>query len=358
MTATVLNHNQTFPKPIDIPDNGTGLLTETLEIPRFDLESVRLSTFKNWPNKNIDPKDLASAGFFYLGKADIVECYRCGIKGHQWVENDNPMEDHIRWNKNCPFVRQSGSENDSAPRSETSSGRDICGNLGVEICQNENDKTCNNLSEESRNDFSRLGIQRAKGPSHPDYITLEQRLATYENWPKSLKQKPPNLASSGFFYMGVGDKTLCFYCGGGLRDWDEEDDPWEQHALWFPKCNYLLLKKTQTFVDAVQRKHRNATSKPEDKDEQQTLASSSSSSACGEAKDCKKNEAVKAATTEDKEKQLDESPTLCKICYRNELGVVFLPCGHMVACADCASALKECAVCRKPIEATVRAFLS
>lgn len=49
---------------------------------------------------------------------------------------------------------------------------------------------------------------------------------------------------------------------------------------------------------------------------------------------------------------------LCKICYTDEMGVVFLPCGHLVACVKCALSLTTCAVCRQPVTATVRAFLS
>ncbi|CAL1545879.1 unnamed protein product [Lymnaea stagnalis] len=41
-----------------------------------------------------------------------------------------------------------------------------------------------------------------------------------------------------------------------------------------------------------------------------------------------------------------------------EVAVVFLPCGHLVSCADCASAMKDCPYCRKPIKGIVRAFIS
>ncbi|KAJ8311211.1 hypothetical protein KUTeg_011239 [Tegillarca granosa] len=40
--------------------------------------SRRLSTFKNWLKRHvIDPLSLAKAGFYYLGKADKVECFYC-----------------------------------------------------------------------------------------------------------------------------------------------------------------------------------------------------------------------------------------------------------------------------------------
>jgi len=49
--------------------------------------------------------------------------------------------------------------------------------------------------------------------------------------------------------------------------------------------------------------------------------------------------------------------TICKICLVEEVSIVFLPCGHIVACAQCASALRRCTVCRKPITGTICAHL-
>lgn len=49
---------------------------------------------------------------------------------------------------------------------------------------------------------------------------------------------------------------------------------------------------------------------------------------------------------------------MCKICYNRELRKVFVPCGHLVACAECAKNMKTCAVCRKPVIDTVQAFIS
>lgn len=57
------------------------------------------------------------------------------------------------------------------------------------------------------------------------------------------------------------------------------------------------------------------------------------------------------------EKKSDDA-RVCKICYNEELGVVFLPCGHIVACVKCAPGMMTCAVCREPVTMTVRAFFS
>jgi len=48
----------------------------------------------------------------------------------------------------------------------------------------------------------------------------------------------------------------------------------------------------------------------------------------------------------------------CKICMDHEVGVVFLPCGHLVSCVRCATAVSVCAVCRAQIKAHVRTYFS
>merc|ERR1719158_172597 len=48
----------------------------------------------------------------------------------------------------------------------------------------------------------------------------------------------------------------------------------------------------------------------------------------------------------------------CKICMDSEVGVVFLPCGHLCSCVLCAPSLRDCPVCRTNIQGTVRTFLS
>jgi hypothetical protein len=58
------------------------------------------------------------------------------------------------------------------------------------------------------------------------------------------------------------------------------------------------------------------------------------------------------------EKKVSDDARACQICFMEKRAVVFLPCGHLVACVKCAPSLSTCAVCRQPFTATVRAFLS
>ena len=49
---------------------------------------------------------------------------------------------------------------------------------------------------------------------------------------------------------------------------------------------------------------------------------------------------------------------LCRICYDREANIVFVPCGHLATCGNCASAFRDCPVCRAPIQQAVKTFMS
>lgn len=58
------------------------------------------------------------------------------------------------------------------------------------------------------------------------------------------------------------------------------------------------------------------------------------------------------------DKPCDKDARLCKICFNREMRIVFMPCGHLLACAECAKDMKICGVCRKNVERTVQVYIS
>ena len=50
----------------------------------------------------------------------------------------------------------------------------------------------------------------------------------------------------------------------------------------------------------------------------------------------------------------DEELQLCKICYENEMDALFYRCGHVASCEMCARQVRDCPVCRRPVDAVVR----
>ena len=62
------------------------------------------------------------------------------------------------------------------------------------------------------------------------------RLVTFDQrWPSSKIQATPlQVAQAGFYFLGERDRVKCWYCNGGLQNWEPQDDPWKEHAKWFP----------------------------------------------------------------------------------------------------------------------------
>ena len=52
-----------------------------------------------------------------------------------------------------------------------------------------------------------------------------------------------------FSFSGFGDCVRCWFCGGGLRNWEDGDMPWIEHARWYPSCDYLKQRKGDLFIE-------------------------------------------------------------------------------------------------------------
>uniref|UniRef100_A0A6V7KQN5 Uncharacterized protein n=1 Tax=Bracon brevicornis TaxID=1563983 RepID=A0A6V7KQN5_9HYME len=195
---------------------------------------IRLDSYKDWPTSFISPERLAAAGFYYTGEDDHVKCYECGIEIFDWDEGDDPISDHQRWRPACRFLRQNIST-DNNPHLTASTN--LVGETRQPDC----------LSAQ----LEKLVIPKPKTLAHPEYGSYEARLETFDNWPTSVTQTKEELADAGFYYTGQGDHTPCYFCGGGLKDWEPEDIPWVEHAKWFSRCYSLRIIKGDTFVKKV-----------------------------------------------------------------------------------------------------------
>lgn len=91
----------------------------------------------------------------------------------------------------------------------------------------------------------------AGGAGEAGLHSQEARLRSFPAvWPPERPQQPPALAAAGFYYVSGDDQVRCFHCCGSLCNWQKEDEPWIEHARWFPHCGFLLLAKGQAFINA------------------------------------------------------------------------------------------------------------
>ncbi|XP_076444922.1 uncharacterized protein LOC143282920 [Babylonia areolata] len=228
--------------------------------------------------------------------------------------------------------------------------------------------------EKKKLTYADLGIFAEK-PKRQDMASLQKRIASFEGkWKPSFAKTPQVLADCGMYYAGYADCARCFFCGGGLKNWEAPDEPWIEHARWFPKCAYLHLCKGAQFVEIVQRKNRkNETIIMKDVEEEimkKTGITDASAVSLPVTKGPRASETRKSQSLgsrnskhapglQELEEEHEELTTqmVCKICMDERSSVVFLPCGHMVACTDCAVVLKNCPLCRADIRGTVKAHM-
>ncbi|KAH9505032.1 hypothetical protein Btru_061476 [Bulinus truncatus] len=259
--------------------------------------------------------------------------------------------------------------------------------------------------------YSELGIITER-PKRPEYALKQKRRETFTNWPRDHHLSEDELAEAGFYYAGYGDCARCFYCGGGLRNWEDEDDVWIEHARWFPRCAYIRGKLGQNVIDIVQdlcKQFEQISMKTvNEKLGHPLLLNNSESSLMRDPAvksmvelGYKENDVLAIASLlkaesipvgadvllqklqqeiksvhirvpsenvdnysreemrelKEKNNQLRQQ-TVCKICLDQEVAVVFLPCGHLVSCTECATAMKDCPVCRTNVKGIVRAFIN
>lgn len=252
-------------------------------------ESTRLETFGGWPRSTPSPHVLSNAGFFYTQVFDRVCCFHCHVTLGDWELREDPFEEHATHSPDCRFMR----------------------------------------------DYSG-GSTRAMYPMFPRFAAKITREKTFETWPIALKTRPHALSEAGFFYNGEGDRTICYHCGLRLWQWEDDDDPWVEHAINNPECYYVLSVKGSAYVSSLKRVPKTTL---DDYEHPDTIESNTS-------------------VRKESESDIAETDTgLCKVCYLNELCVVFLPCAHLVSCVTCTRKLISCPVCRHDIKAVVRVHI-
>ena len=283
-------------------------------------ELLRLSSLSTFPRTiDISMIRLARAGFYHTGQSSETKCFSCGITYKDWTSSDDPMTVHRRLSPSCDIFRHNGQnipstidneEMERTPTQSTSFSNNsvsrqpiITNNTGNSQNQSShnsttisspstvlsNDQTVNasdvstntpttqqlstersnaissnnerTIDEQTSNQYqhsngySALGINVEK-PKYPTYAQLQVRISSYQGWPTYLDQTPRAMAMAGFLFAGYQDYTRCFFCGGGLRNWEAGDDPWVEHARWFPQCAFVKQNKGEKFIQTVLKKQK------------------------------------------------------------------------------------------------------
>ncbi|OTF76676.1 baculoviral IAP repeat-containing protein 3-like protein [Euroglyphus maynei] len=456
VTTTSNNNNRESISSIDSNfDHDEFSVENFYKLMRF--ERLRMVTYilydHQWPKMDIiSPASLARAGFFYY-KNDTVCCAFCRGKVRNWEEGDLAMEEHKRHFPNCQFVQ----------------GKPV-GNVPIE---SDPDINCNDSSVLSHfyvddvpgQEPIKINYNKSMTPKFPPFIEKKKREMTFShaNWPKTGKPDKKSFIDAGFFFTGKEDRTRCFHCGGNLLNWKPEENPMEEHALFFPECPFIISIKGAAYLEFVKFKKQiiemrskietpfeskvydinclrkitfenftsmkqaarrilNRLGQPEltqqtyqeyldkffffldcnklfyhlskmnvlsnhednninnnndnDRDSNSPLRNSSifclpessDSDYSSSNSDYEDNNLTSKSEQEtsssslslfgNANKQRNQSSLLCLICCDKMIQVVFLPCGHQMACMKCSTQLNKCPICRKIITDKVRTYFA
>ncbi|XP_063445445.1 baculoviral IAP repeat-containing protein 2-like [Mytilus trossulus] len=182
----------------------------------------------------------------------------------------------------------------------------------------------------------------------------------------------------------ISDLYRCFFCGGGLRNWEPVDQPWEEHAHWYPECPFVrqCAGNDSDFKD-IQRNRNILIASTDETNQTPDLVIDPINSATTN-NEFSSHQAVKSVlelafkktlvkkaygllqlegrtasiTSLKEENQNLRDQQTCKICLEEPVSIVFLPCGHLASCVNCASMLRRCPICRTFIKGTVKTYLS
>ena len=91
-------------------------------------------------------------------------------------------------------------------------------------------------------------------PCHPELIFNEDRLGTFNTWPKQMMPDKYSLSEAGFYYSGWSDIAVCAFCNLRLSEWHAKDLPMNEHLIHAPNCTYLKMigcgeRKTEAGLD-------------------------------------------------------------------------------------------------------------
>ncbi|KAM9357281.1 E3 ubiquitin-protein ligase XIAP [Symphorus nematophorus] len=331
-------------------------------VPHMRSEEARLQTFTSWPSAApVRPRDLAQAGLYYLGECDRVQCFCCGGMLGGWEAGDTAWGEHSKHFPYCFFIL----------------GHDV-GNVPFQ----------GGIEEEQ-------GGSRQSADARVSVGSFEERLGSFAGVQHPID--PERLARAGFYSTGTGDRVLCFRCGGGLKGWQPEEDPWEEHARHYPGCSFLLAEKGPEFVNSIQlqdpRRNRAASSHQNgfSGDRNEVLRSAMAQKAIDMGlepsvvettilekigrtgsgyssleelvEDCINNRPRSDAAQEEDEDPLEKLRKLqrekqCKICMDRDICMVFIPCGHLVACKECSVSLLKCPICCGAITQKIKTYIA
>ncbi|KAK3593114.1 hypothetical protein CHS0354_018239 [Potamilus streckersoni] len=306
--------------------------------PQYAVKNMRINSFQGWSAElRQNPEEMAECGFYYAGTVgfnDCVRCFFCGVGLRNWMSEDDPWIEHARWSTECIYVlKMKGEEFVSLVK------------MAVEIAEREEAARSNgggNLVLQNSNEATPAAVVKEASKDQTGNVG-----ATDGNVVKGASSTlpPGNSEIQKYLLTDAAQSVL---------------DMGYQPKLVMRAIERVLMKKgSEELTGEIIME---AVFEIDEEDKSQAIISSESSN-----KQVGQQGHEATGNTQLEESQIDPEKimrehrelrevTLCKVCLENTSCVVFLPCGHLMTCSDCAPAMRKCPICRTLIKGTVKTF--
>lgn len=305
----------------EVSDIGVGIQPVTPpKFPNYVSLASRIRSFANWKYDTVqDPNKLAEAGFYYFGNRDEVKCFHCGGGLCYWIETDRPWYEHAHWFPKCPFLLLA---------------------KGAEYVRE--------IQERHKNDPITKFPSGSQKPPTTSSITLEEAMNTEAvqvclqmglsvGRIRSLTKR--QLERNGRPYLSP--QTLAEAVLDDQREAEcEEEETRQDHR---PLRN-LVANTIWSAIQQSSAASSSVTFQEQDIMEDRGRNSAASTVVCTANVSTENTSTVKRnsitepgeviakgteeLSLEEENKRLKDARE-CKICMSNEIGVVFIPCGHL-----------------------------
>jgi hypothetical protein len=325
--------------------------------PQYAKESRRRETFRAWTKPKIDVEALIIAGMFYKGEEDKTECFYCGVPLKLWEIHDEPWIEHARFSQNCLFLHR-------------------CKGLAFVIAALEfYELPTTGIELRRRAENPPLGATETAVPSPQDSGSSQssQRPATRRIRrrvePREIRSRLDLGRVKMLVALGYPRELVGQIIGERLQT--EADDfkyfgdlvravmnGAELLGIELHTDRPRVTLATQSFPPNVSQSYPH-TALPRALERSTFSGASASHLPFASLPVTSPREAPdKTITSAMEENRSLKQKLYCKKCWKKEVNVVLLNCGHMVLCEDCAKLVHICPKCHNHILQRVKVFVS
>ena len=355
--------------------------------PEYRNMQARLDSYESWPtNREQTPKPMAAAGFFYAGITDCVRCFTCNGGLRNWLPGDDPWDEHRRWFPACAFIMATDNHlNYEQLMTGLTGAADA-----IDIPRSNVGMNQRPLSDVERYQQIMATNTSSSGSDVDQFMT------------SSIVRIAMDMGYSSEIIREVADNFYTKSCKVYTSATDLLDDIFRhEDQLENPGANSPTLvgvpqeQRPVMFIsaprplpdhclsgDSVRTPTKKSPTKKSPTKKSPTKKSPTKKSPTKKSINAEKKKSIDAEKKKsiDAEKKklksladldilLSDVHTIkiinkelkearrCRVCWDQDICIVFLPCGHMCTCGDCAAALKDCPICRGYIRGTIKTLI-